>query len=239
MAVAGSWNQLPVIELVDLRPTSRDPLSEFPAEGPAREASQRFVDREVATGAVQAPNLSFGTVPTSNGRWFVGVMTLAIGLAAGFAGGVVLATRYGFEQDPRARSLASTHVVAELPRLEVPRSTDGPIVPAEEDGPRASEIGTAAASAWPPVREQASASLGPAEAIRDGSAEAVLFVQSHPEGAAVYLDDQLVTTAPFQLSGVALGRHTLRIELQGYRTWSAPISIEPGARIRITAALEP
>jgi hypothetical protein len=88
-----------------------------------------------------------------------------------------------------------------------------------------------------PLIPRQTPSVAPVEAIQEGSA-ALLYVQSSPAGAEVYLDGQLVTTTPFQLSEITPGQHTIRIELQGYRTWSSLISVEPGARIRIAAALE-
>jgi hypothetical protein len=64
-----------------------------------------------------------------------------------------------------------------------------------------------------------------------------LYVQSSPAGANVYLDDRLVSTTPFQLSDMVPGRYTVRIDMQGYRTWSTPVSVQQGARATISAVL--
>ena len=65
-----------------------------------------------------------------------------------------------------------------------------------------------------------------------------LYVQSSPSGADVYLDEKLVSTTPFQLSDIVPGRYTIRIDREGYRSWSAPVNIQSGARTTISAVLE-
>jgi hypothetical protein len=65
-----------------------------------------------------------------------------------------------------------------------------------------------------------------------------LYVQSSPAGADVFLDEKLVSTTPFQLSEIAPGRYTIRIDMQGYRSWSMPVTIEQGVRTKISAVLE-
>jgi hypothetical protein len=52
------------------------------------------------------------------------------------------------------------------------------------------------------------------------------------------LDDQLVTTTPFQLSDIALGPHTVRIEMPGHRPWIESIDVQVGSRIAIAASLD-
>jgi len=148
---------------------------------------------------------------------------LGVGLVAGFAGGVAVVTQYFGDQNVPVRSLALNRVDSELPRAQV-------------QPPWTTEPDAAMAEPEPLITGQ-DASAEPVETIPESTA-AVLYVQSRPPGAEVYLDGQLVTTTPFQLSGITPGRHIIRIDLQGYRTWSAPVSVEPGAHIGITAALE-
>jgi hypothetical protein len=66
-----------------------------------------------------------------------------------------------------------------------------------------------------------------------------LIVTSRPSGAQVFVDDSLIGTTPFLLSSVGAGVKHLRIELSGYKTWTASVQIEPGARSRVAANLEP
>ena len=66
-----------------------------------------------------------------------------------------------------------------------------------------------------------------------------LQVASRPAGAQVFVDDNLIGTTPLLLSDVAAGPRSLRIELSGYKTWMRSILIEPSARSRVSASLEP
>ena len=66
-----------------------------------------------------------------------------------------------------------------------------------------------------------------------------LQVASRPSGAQVFVDDNLIGTTPFVLSNVAAGSKRLRIELSGYKVWTTSVQIEPSARARVSASLEP
>jgi hypothetical protein len=54
----------------------------------------------------------------------------------------------------------------------------------------------------------------------------------------VLIDGQLFTTTPFQLSSLPPGPHTVRMELEGYKVWSAPVTLAAGIRARVAASLE-
>jgi serine/threonine protein kinase len=66
-----------------------------------------------------------------------------------------------------------------------------------------------------------------------------LQVASRPAGAQVFVDDSLIGTTPLLISDVTAGPKRLRIELSGYKTWTTSIRIEPSARSRVAASLEP
>jgi serine/threonine protein kinase len=66
-----------------------------------------------------------------------------------------------------------------------------------------------------------------------------LQVASRPSGAQVFVDDTLIGTTPLLLSKVAAGPRSLRIELSGYKIWTTSVQIEPSARFRVSASLEP
>jgi hypothetical protein len=66
-----------------------------------------------------------------------------------------------------------------------------------------------------------------------------LQVASRPSGAQVFVDDNLIGTTPLLMSDVAAGPKSLRLELSGYKTWLRSILIEPSARSRVSASLEP
>jgi hypothetical protein len=79
----------------------------------------------------------------------------------------------------------------------------------------------------------------PALATATTSSTGSLQVASRPSGAQVFVDGNLIGTTPLLLSDVAAGPKSLRIELSGYRIWMRSILIEPSARSRVSASLEP
>jgi serine/threonine protein kinase len=79
----------------------------------------------------------------------------------------------------------------------------------------------------------------PANDAADINATGSLQVASRPAGAQVFVDDNLIGTTPLLISNVAAGSKRLRIEMSGYKTWTTPIQIEPSARSRVSASLEP
>ena len=66
-----------------------------------------------------------------------------------------------------------------------------------------------------------------------------LQVASRPSGAQVFVDDNLIGTTPLLISDVSAGSKHLRIELSGYKAWTTSVQIEPSARVRVSAGLEP
>jgi hypothetical protein len=63
-------------------------------------------------------------------------------------------------------------------------------------------------------------------------------VVSRPPGALVRLDGRSVGKTPLTLPAVGAGSHVVRIELDGYRPWSAAIQVVAGTQNRVTASLE-
>ena len=79
----------------------------------------------------------------------------------------------------------------------------------------------------------------PSDATPAANAPGSLRVTSRPSGAQVFVDDNLVSTTPFQLSNVAVGVRHLRIELSGHKTWTTSVQIEPSTRSQVSAILDP
>lgn len=71
------------------------------------------------------------------------------------------------------------------------------------------------------------------------AATGALYVDSRPRGAAVSVDGQVLGTTPLQLPGVAAGTHEVRLELEGYRSWTSSIQVRADQRNRVTGSLEP
>ena len=79
----------------------------------------------------------------------------------------------------------------------------------------------------------------PSHATPAANSSGSLLVTSRPSQAQVFVDDDLIGTTPFLVSNVEAGVRHLRIELSGYKIWTASVQIEPGARFRVSASLEP
>jgi hypothetical protein len=62
-------------------------------------------------------------------------------------------------------------------------------------------------------------------------------VNTVPDGADVYADEQFVGNAPATLK-LKPGKHTIRAKMAGYSDWSREISSDPGSEAHLTANLE-
>jgi hypothetical protein len=68
---------------------------------------------------------------------------------------------------------------------------------------------------------------------------ASLLVESRPTGATVFVDGKRIGTTPLSLPSVAIGAHAVRLELKGFRPWSASVRVTAGEKNRVAASLEP
>jgi hypothetical protein len=66
-----------------------------------------------------------------------------------------------------------------------------------------------------------------------------VYADSRPRGARVLLDGRFVGTTPMRLPEVAAGRHVVRLELEGYRSVTAPITVSGAREARVAVTLEP
>jgi PEGA domain-containing protein len=87
---------------------------------------------------------------------------------------------------------------------------------------------------------QASASVRELAAplMTTGTWSGSLSVDSHPAGAQVYIDGQLVGKTPVSLPQIQAGTHVIRLELDAYRGWSSSVRVVRGGRTRVTGSLE-
>jgi len=79
----------------------------------------------------------------------------------------------------------------------------------------------------------------PPQAAGETRAPGAVQVLSSPAGARLFVDDELVGTVPLLMPGLDPGSHRVRLELDGFRSWSASVLIEPDQRFQIDARLEP
>jgi serine/threonine protein kinase len=68
--------------------------------------------------------------------------------------------------------------------------------------------------------------------------DSVLVVESRPAGATVFLDGRDIGKTPLTLPSVPVGVHAVRMELDGYRKWSASIQVLASNQNRVAASLE-
>jgi hypothetical protein len=65
-----------------------------------------------------------------------------------------------------------------------------------------------------------------------------VVVDSRPAGASVTIDGKPSGTTPMTIAALPPGKHTVRLELPGYRPWSQTIDLRAGERRRVGASLE-
>jgi len=105
--------------------------------------------------------------------------------------------------------------------------------------PPASRRRSSAPAPSRPARPSTAAAAPASEAAgRSARFEGSLVVISRPPGAMVRLDGRAVGKTPLTLSAIGAGSHAVRIELDGYRPWSAAIQVVAGTQNRVTASLE-
>jgi hypothetical protein len=65
-----------------------------------------------------------------------------------------------------------------------------------------------------------------------------LVVDSRPPGATVVVDGRVIGKTPLSVGDVRAGNHAVRIERDGYRTWTSAVTVTGGEQSRVTASLE-
>jgi serine/threonine protein kinase len=90
----------------------------------------------------------------------------------------------------------------------------------------------------PMRRAERSESAGGSVPARPDTFVGTMLVESRPVGARVFLDGREVGRTPMVLSDVRAGSHVVRLELDGYRTWTASARVVAGERLRVAASLE-
>lgn len=87
-------------------------------------------------------------------------------------------------------------------------------------------------------KSAAGGAAGGAERTRRPVFEGPLSIVSKPAGARVFFDGHPVGTTPITLSKVSAGSHVVRLEREGYTTWSSSVQVVAGEQNRVTASLE-
>jgi hypothetical protein len=71
-----------------------------------------------------------------------------------------------------------------------------------------------------------------------GTLTTQLKVESRPTNARVFVDGRLIGTTPLALEQIEAGEHNIRLELDGYRSWSTVVQVVEGKGTRVGASLE-
>ena len=82
-----------------------------------------------------------------------------------------------------------------------------------------------------------SASARGATADKTAGTPGGVNVRSRPTGARVFVNDRLVGSTPLAIPGLPAGPATVRIEMDGYRTWTTTVQVGAGEQ-RVAASLE-
>jgi hypothetical protein len=65
----------------------------------------------------------------------------------------------------------------------------------------------------------------------------VLF-RSEPLGAQVFVNGQQVGSTPLVLNDLSVGSRAVRLEAQGYQSWSAAVRVVANEQTRVTVHLD-
>lgn len=208
--------------------TSRPPIREShehePRERPeSKVARPQPIDDIALLKEVVA--LREGKSEGSRALLVVGVVAVSVAsFAAGFGGGFI----FGQRSRPSTEPTEVSHHQS-VPALQAPRAA------VEDPKPIASTTQTAEPISEEKIKSHSTPSTRSAGSGQSGS----LQVATRPSGAQVFVDDSLIGTTPLLLSNIEAGSKRLRIELSGYKTWATSVQIEPSARSRVSARLEP
>jgi hypothetical protein len=63
-------------------------------------------------------------------------------------------------------------------------------------------------------------------------------VQSRPSGARVFVNDRLIGSTPLAIPSMPPGSVTVRIEMDGYQTWTTTVRVNAGEPTRVNASLD-
>jgi hypothetical protein len=80
----------------------------------------------------------------------------------------------------------------------------------------------------------------PSPAAQSAAGEAAIgtiTINTSPDGAEIYADDQFHGNAPATLK-LRPGKHTIQVKMAGYKNWSRDLSVDPGSEAHLSANLE-
>jgi hypothetical protein len=166
------------------------------------------------------------------------IAMLIAGIALGYPAGYLTAPRsQPAPAAPVAKPAAQPSAATPPPAAPVPAAPATTAAPAKTPGPAAPPAPTAAARKPPETKAAAPTTRKPPP-TKPTAFVGTLTISSRPAGATVILDGRVAGTTPLTMSGVAAGSHAVRLELEGYRTWSMSAQVAAGQSKRVNASLE-
>ena len=147
-----------------------------------------------------APTPAPAPIPTPS-PWEKWAVPLAVGIAVALVG--ILWPKGGDDRDTKVEPVAQ--------QVVTPPAASKPV----EDTPNKQP-----AKAEPTKNEPAK----PVVVKEETPSPSLLYVTTSPSGATVYVDGKKVGTSPLSKKEVAAGRHTVKITLDGYETWSKKLT---------------
>jgi len=113
-----------------------------------------------------------------------------------------------------------------------------PPAPPAKTPARGPELPRATTSRVPTAPKPAPRVETPKPAPAPVAGAGTLVADSRPGGARVVLDGRAIGKTPLKLANVKAGTHTVRLELDGYRVWTAEITVAGGRDTRVAGSLE-
>jgi len=140
----------------------------------------------------------------------------------------------------RIRVVRDGYTVAERRVVLSPsRPSQSLAVPlAREPGAKDAVLPKPAAPPAPAPKATPQAAAAPTPSAATSAQPGALVVESRPPGATVVVDGRVAGTTPLNLGDVRAGNHAVRIERDGYRTWTSTVAVTGGEQSRVTASLE-
>jgi hypothetical protein len=81
--------------------------------------------------------------------------------------------------------------------------------------------------------------VSPVAATNPSKDAGEIVVQSRPAGAQVYVNDRPMGVTPLSLPSAPVGPATVRLELEGYLSWTATVTVNAGEQTKVSGSLEP
>jgi len=179
--------------------------------------------------------------------WPIATFSVVIGILVGFAAGYTYAHRGAM---PATESAAIPASSGNSQRTRAERSTElvnrpnvvAPALPTDASAisvPSTPSLTTGESRISSPQSRLSTAARRRPAVVPTTGHRGVIEVLSHPRGAQVLLDGNVVGRTPLSIADVPEGTHEVRLEITGFHPWVTSVRVSDGGRARVGASLEP